>query len=111
MPTSGWPARYLRQASKNVSRTCSRVGLNTCLLPEFAEVADQAVGAAGLPRDADIAPVQDQPVMRVLHELRRRELQQLVLDLAGILPRREASAIRDAKDVRVDGDRRLAEGG
>ena len=48
---------------------------------EFAQVADQALRAAGLARDADVAPVQDQPVVRVLQELRRRELQQLVLDL------------------------------
>src|SRR5690349_9754334 len=111
MPTSGSPARYLRHASKKVSRTWSRLGLNTRLLPEFAKVADQALWAAGLARDAHVAPVEDQPVVRVLQELRRRELEQLLLDLQRILARREVGAIRDAEDMRVDRDRRLPERG
>src|SRR3954466_6050326 len=111
MPTSGWPARYLRQASKKVSRTCSRVGLNTRLLPELAKIADQALGAAGLPRDADIAPVQDQPVVRVLQELGRRELEELQLDFQRVLAGRQLGAVCDAEDVRIDRHRGLAEGG
>src|SRR5581483_2718123 len=90
MPTSGSPARYLRQAPKKVSRTWSRVGSNISgpgLLPVLAQVADQALRAARLARYAHVATVQDQPVMRVLQEFGRRELHQAVLDLARILAR------------------------
>src|SRR4051794_3193267 len=113
MPTSGSPARYLCQAPKKVSRTCSREGSNMSglgLLAVLAKIADQALRAAGLPRGADIAPVQDQPVMRVFQVLGRREFEQPVLDLARLLAGRDASAVRDAEDVRVDRHGRLAEG-
>src|SRR5712691_10789564 len=43
------------------------------LRPEFAQLADQAGRAAGLARHADVAAVQDQPVVRVLQVFRRRE--------------------------------------
>src|SRR4051812_33225020 len=104
-PASGSPARYLRHVPKNISRTCSRLGLYIArLLLELAQVADQALRAARLARQAHIAPMQDQPVMRVLQEFGRRELQQLLLHLQHVLARREAGAIGDAEDVRVDGD-------
>src|SRR5688572_28901333 len=108
MPASGSPARYLRQVAKNISRTSSREGLNTCLALELAQVADHAFRAARLARDADVAPVQDEPVVRVLLELVRGELQQLLLDFLRVLARREPGAVRDAEDVRVHRDRRLA---
>src|SRR4051812_43839175 len=104
MPTSGSPERYLRHATKNVSRTCSRVGSNTRLLPVFAQIADQALGTAGLARRADVAAMQDEPVMRVLQEFGCREFHQLVLDRAGILARREPRAVGHAEDVRVHCD-------
>src|SRR5688572_23264172 len=111
MPSSGVPARYLRQASKKLSRTCPRLGSNMPgLLPELAQVADQALRAAGLAREADVAPVQDQPVVRVLQELGRRELDEALLDFARIATRSELRAVGDAEDVRVDGHRRLPEG-
>src|SRR5437899_12093506 len=112
IPASGSPARYLRQAPKKASRTCSREGSNISglgLLPILAEVADQALRAARLARDAHIAAVQDQPVMRILLEFRRRELQQPVFHLARILAGRDAGAVGDAEDVRIDCDRRLPE--
>ena len=80
-PSSGARSRYFRQASKKKWRTWSREGLNigmgsepvrSCpvaslaVLPELAQVADQAARAVGLARLADVAPVQDQPVVRVL---------------------------------------------
>ena len=61
-------------------------------------------------RLADVAAVQDQPVVRVLREFRRRDLDQAVLDFAHVAPGREPGAVRDPEDVRVHGDRRLAEG-
>src|SRR6266850_7792719 len=72
------------------------------LRPEFAQVADQAGRAAGRARQADVAAVQDQPMVRVVQVFRRRELEQLLLDLERILARGEAGAVGDAEDVRVD---------
>src|SRR3954462_5004393 len=95
MPTSGSPARYLRQAPKNVSRTCSRVGSNTSglgLLPVLAQVADQALGTPRLARDAPVAPVQDHPMMPFFQEFRGRELAQPVLHFTRILAGREVGA-------------------
>src|SRR5687767_6568320 len=112
MPTSGSPARYLRQAAKKVSRTCSRLGSNILgLLPELAQVADHALRAAGLARDAGIAAVEYEPVVRVLEEFGGRELHQLQFYFEGILPRRQSGPVGDAEEVRVDGDHGLAERG
>src|SRR5438132_7365316 len=114
MPASGSPARYLRQALKKWSRTCSREGSNMSglgLLAVLAEVADQALGASRLPRGADVAAVEDEPVMRVLQVLGRRELHQPLLHLARIFAGRDAGAVRDAEDMRVHCHGRLAERG
>src|SRR5438876_10791919 len=88
MPASGSPARYLRHASKNVSRTWSRDGSNISglgLLPELAQVADHALRAAGLACGADIPAVQDQPVVRVVQEFGRGKFHQPVLHRARVL--------------------------
>src|SRR5262245_64651075 len=79
----GTLSRYLRHAPKNISRTSARVGLNIVLrlLPVLAQVADQALRAAGLAREAHVAPVQDEPVVRVLEKFGRRELEKLLLHL------------------------------
>src|SRR5688500_20384356 len=87
MPASGSPARYLRQVAKNISRTSSRLGLNTGFGPKLAQVADQALRAAGLAREADVAPVQDQPVVRVLQVFGRREFPQLPFHFQRVLAR------------------------
>src|SRR5688572_1754252 len=101
IPASTSPARYLRHASKNMSRTCSRVGLNIApgLAPEFTQVPDQAFRAAGLARQAYVAPVQDQPVVRVLEVLGGGEFQQFLFNSKNVFPRRQSGAIRDAEDV------------
>ena len=65
---------------------------------------------SGSARLADIAPVQDQPVMRAEQELGRDAAHQPVLHCARIGPGREAGAVADAEDMRVHGERRLAEG-
>src|SRR5688500_5008472 len=102
-PSSGSPARYLRHAAKNISRTSSRLGLNILgFWPELAQVADQALRAAGLARKANVAPVQDQPVVGVLQVLRRGELQQPLFDRQRILSRRKPGAIGNAEDMRID---------
>src|SRR5262252_1108989 len=38
------------------------------LVAVFAEIADHAFGTAGVSREADVAPVKDQPMVRVLAE-------------------------------------------
>src|SRR5262245_34605852 len=103
IPTSGSPARYLRHAPKNISRTWSRDGSNIPGLTfEFALVADDALRAAGLAREADIAAVQDQPVVRIHQVLGRRELEQLLFHFQRVLARREPGAVGDAENVCVD---------
>src|SRR3989449_3403102 len=62
------------------------------LRPEFAQIADQAGRAGGLARQADVAAVQDQPMVRVLQVFRRREFEQPLLDLERILARSETGA-------------------
>src|SRR5712692_5213164 len=79
--------------------------------PKFAQIPDDAVWAGGLSRLADVAPVQDQPVVRVLAEALGNELEELVLDLPHVLARREAGAVGDSKDMRVHRNGRMAEGG
>src|SRR6185436_20106644 len=112
MPARGAPARYFRQAVKNISRTCSRVGSNILRLSlELAQIADDAARAIRLAREAHVAPVQDQPVVRVLEELGRGELQQSLLYGKDVLAWREAGPVGDAEDVRVDRHGRLAERG
>ena len=72
-----------------------------------AEIGDDAVGTARLARDADVAPVQDQPVMGVKLVLVRHDGFETVLDLARDFAGREAGAISDPEDMRVDRDRGL----
>ena len=50
-------------------------------------------------------------MVRVAAERLRDDLLELGLDLVDRLARREAGAVADAEDVRVDGERLLAEGG
>ncbi len=76
-----------------------------------AEVDHRAAPAFGQPRLAGVAAVQDQPVVRVAAERLRHDLLELGFDLIGVLARREAGAVADAEDVRVDRERLLAERG
>ncbi len=59
---------------------------------------------------ADIAAVQQQPVMRVEQVLRGNDLEQAVLDCARCVAAGKAQAVRDAEDVRVHGHRGQTEG-
>src|SRR5581483_243788 len=76
----------------------------------FTQIADQTLRATRLAGDADVASMQNQPVMHVLQVLGRRELDEPVLHLARVLARRDAGAVRDAKNMRIDRHGRLAEG-
>ena len=79
------------------------------LRPVLAERLDRAMPAFRPARLAHIAAMQDQPVMGVLLELVGDEFLQRRFDRAHVLAGRESGAIRDAKDMRIDGDGRMAE--
>ncbi len=76
-----------------------------------AEIRDRAARAQRAPRLADIAAMQDQPVVRILAEFIRHGFHQPVLHCAHRAAGREPGAIRDAEDMRVHRDGRLAECG
>ena len=66
-------------------------------------------GQSGYACLADVAAVQQQPVMRVEQVFGRHAAQQLLLDLARVRAPGEPEPMGDAEDVRVDRHRRLAE--
>jgi len=75
-----------------------------------AEIGDDAIRTIGLAGDADISPVQDQPVVRVALVFRGGARLERHLDRKRCLAWSETGAVGDPKDMRVDRDRRLAEG-
>src|SRR5215510_9953047 len=77
----------------------------------LAEVRDQARLAEGPPRQADVTPVQDQPVVGMALVFRRHHAVELGLDLQRRLAGCHTGPIADAEDVGVDRDSGLAEGG
>src|SRR5512132_1853324 len=76
---------------------------------EAADVANEAHRAARLLRLTHVAAVQDQPVVGVAQPSLRRPRQQRGFHLQRRLARSEAGAVGHSEDVRIDGDRRLAE--
>src|SRR4051794_2369152 len=72
------------------------------LLRPAAEIVDQANITARFSREADIAAVQDQPVMRVQHELGWYHLLKPEFDLEWVVAGRHSRAIADAEHVGVD---------
>ena len=105
----GFVARRIEHARQSLQWGYGRRRLG--LAAEFAQVADRALGTFRSARDARVPAVQDQPVMRVLLEFVGDEFQEPLLDFVDVLAGREAGPVGDAEDVRVHGDRRLAEGG
>ena len=75
-----------------------------------AQVANDADIASRLARLADVAAVQDEPVVGVTQISLWDDLQQAQLDLVRRLARGEIEAMRHPEHVRVDGQGRLAEG-
>src|SRR5262249_7710187 len=99
-----------RGASKAAASTGQSSGLRCGTIDQgfpwpLAEVGDQALLAQGPPRQADVAPVQNQPVVGMALVFRRHHAVELELDLEGRL----AGAVTDAEDVGVDRDGGLAE--
>ena len=64
----------------------------------------------GLARLADIAAMQDQPMVGVLEKALGDAAQQLFLDCKRCFARRQASAVADPEDMRVHGDGWMAKG-
>ena len=60
-------------------------------------------------RDARVAPMQDQPVVRVAQVVRWNHRKQAVLDLPHVASRCQPGAVGDAEDVRIHRYRRFAE--
>src|SRR5579859_934709 len=115
-PSSGARAQYLRQVSKKKRRASARVGLNMGrggfrLGLELAQVTNQAGRARGTRSLANVAPMQDEPVVRVAAEFLGHEFQQALFHLDHVGSGRDAGAIGDAEDVRIHRDRVLAERG
>jgi hypothetical protein len=75
----------------------------------LADIGDDAARALGLARLADIAAVQDQPVMGVAHVFGRNDADETLLDLFRRLAGRQAETVADAEDMGVDRHGRLAE--
>ncbi len=80
-----------------------------CFPLEPADVADDAFRAVRLAGLADVAPVQDQPVMGMQQEGLRNTFQQFFLDFQRRLALRQAGTVRYAEKVRVDSDCGLSE--
>src|SRR5436309_2056003 len=87
---------------------CETAGLPACgllrrrLVPILAQIPDDAAGTGRLTCGADVAPMQDQPVVGILAELGRRIGDERVLDFSRRLSRREPGAIGDTENVCVD---------
>src|SRR3546814_12209731 len=81
-----------------------------CLWFERAKRGNDAPPAFGTPGLADIAAMQDQPVVGVAAIGRRRHLFQPVLHRARRFSPGEPGSVADAEDVGVDRDRLLPEG-
>src|SRR5690606_28556447 len=80
-----------------------------CLGPIVAYRRDRAAPAFGLARLADVTPEQDQPVMRLEQVIARDPPEQDPLHRRRRFPGRHAAAVRNAENVGIDRDGRLAE--
>ena len=76
-----------------------------------AEVGDEAGAAARFARDANVAPVQDEPVVRVQQVFRWYARHQAFFDGKYGFARRDAGAVGNTKDVGIDRHYWLTEGG
>src|ERR1044072_814259 len=107
------PRRRLRSACvyslRGIIRRTPGVRLPRRLLRPAAEIVDDAALAQRLARDAGVAAMQDQPMMRMELVCVRHNLFEVQLALERRQSRRHGGAVADAKDVRVDRDGLLAE--
>src|SRR4051812_17929192 len=105
---TGFAATDAPQASNAIAIAAASRGFILALLRrgrfrfERAQIDFDAAPAFGLSRLADVAAVQDQPMMSVLPERRRRDLFKLRLYLGDVFAGRQPGAVRNAEDMRVD---------
>ncbi len=102
------PPRALTDEAGAAAAARAKIGRRR-FRPELAQRLDHAMPAFRPARLAHITPMQDQPVMRVLQKLLGREFLQRKFDGAHILARREPRSVGNPKDVRIDGNGRVAE--
>src|SRR6185369_5006779 len=89
-----------------------RTRLHLCLsrlARPFAKIGNQAFFTKRPSGNTDVAPVQNEPVMRMQFVFRWNHLLELHLDFEGSIAGSQARAVCDAKTVRIDSTRRLAE--
>src|SRR5690606_39696642 len=79
------------------------------LLLVRTEIANETGAALRLAGDADVAAMQDQPVMRVALELRRHVVLDGALDGQHVAARRDAGAVGHPEDMGIDRLRREME--
>ena len=105
---AGGTPRRIDRAEAGVSHGFARRHQRGLARP-LAQVGDHAPLAQRPARQAGVAAVQDQPVVRVQHVLLGDHLEQLQLDRQRVLARRQPGAVADAENVGVDRHGRLAE--
>src|SRR5690606_8548158 len=79
-----------------------------CFIPVRAEITDHAPRAVGFARLAHVAPMQDQPVMRIETEFGPNRLHEFVFDCADIFSLGEPGTVGDPENMRIDRYGRLA---
>src|SRR5690606_29266959 len=81
----------------------------TCFLLVFTKVLDAALRALGRASHADVAPMQDQPVMGVEQERCRNDFFKLAFDFDYVFTGGDPGAVGNAKDMRINRDRGMPE--
>src|SRR3989344_3534906 len=79
--------------------------------PVLAQIIDDAFGATRFACRTGVAPMQDQPVMRIVAVYLGDRLEQIFLHHEHVFPRRQPGTIGHTEDMRIHGDGRLTEGG
>src|SRR6185312_17304075 len=74
-----------------------------CLVGVLAQVADEALGALGLARYADVAPMQDEPVMGVEPIGLWHPPQQGLFDFQNVAAGCDAGAVGYSENMRIHG--------
>src|SRR6266566_253823 len=104
LPTAGAISRFCIK----LARSARWRGVGGLLRP-FAQMGDDAAVTGGFGRLADVAAVQNQPVVRVNFVMVGHHLIELHLHFERREPGRKPGAVADAEDMRIDRDGRLAE--
>src|SRR3546814_12184224 len=85
--------------------------LNRRLVFVVAKVGNAALRALGFARDTDVAPMQDQPVVGILHIVFGHDFFQFSFHLQHVLAWRQPGTVGNPEYMGIDGYRGLAECG